>query len=112
MADLVCLRKHADSPRQIIDRGKQTQPTLFPLTLTGIEGLWYGTALGYVVMVGWLFLYCRGIDWQEQARLAVARSSSSTGAGASGTTTLASAGEGDDGEEAEDSNEAAPLIGR
>lgn len=110
--DLVCVRKtcrftKADNRPQ---RKKNTESRSFPLA--GIEGLWYGTALGYVVMVGWLFLYCRGIDWQEQARLAVARSSSSTGAGASGTTTLASAGEGDDGEEAEDSNEAAPLIGR
>ena len=45
----------------------------------GIEGLWYGTALGYVVMVVWLLIYCMRIDWQEQAKLAVARSASGSG---------------------------------
>ena len=44
---------------------------LLPL---GIEGLWYGTAAGYFVMVTWLLVYCSRIDWQLQAQLAVARS--------------------------------------
>ena len=40
----------------------------------GIEGLWYGTAAGYTVMVALLLVYCHRIDWQMQAQLAVARS--------------------------------------
>jgi MATE family multidrug resistance protein len=68
----------------------------------GIEGLWYGTALGYVVMVVWLLVYCMGIDWREQARLAVARSGSS---GDSDAKPGVGHEEGED-----DGNEAAPLI--
>ena len=41
----------------------------------GVVGLWIGIDLGYVAMVLMLFVYMMRVDWDEQARLAKARSS-------------------------------------
>ena len=40
----------------------------------GVVGLWLGIDVGYVSMVAMLLAYTLRIDWEEQARLAVARS--------------------------------------
>eukprot|EP01046_Picozoa_sp_COSAG06_P020170 COSAG06_NODE_1467_length_9367_cov_1.784527_8_plen_70_part_01 len=41
----------------------------------GVIGLWIGVDVGYLVMVLLLFVYMWGnVDWHEQARIAVKRS--------------------------------------
>ena len=42
----------------------------------GVVGLWVGVDVGYFVMVGMLLIYMSRVDWHEQARIAVKRSSS------------------------------------